>query len=394
MKVLSSQSRLEKIVADILFDMATRDRLMSGRGNAMLVCSSIYQACKTYELFSQTHLKGKCAIVTSYSPTTSDIKGEESGEGLTERMRKYDIYRRMLADYFDESEDAAVGKVEKFETAVKEQFVDEPGQMKLLIVVDKLLTGFDAPPATYLYLYIDKHMRDHDLFQAICRVNRLDGDDKEYGYIIDYKDLFNSLELTGQEWSLHMVGGQVMFPVVGNNYRRLITVTPTDIVHERRLAAVTHAIEIGNTSEAARRFGVSRQSLHRWKALFEAYGAEALVPKTRRVPQMPNAAPLCVIERLGRLAVTYPQGGARWYAGELSDDEFSISKSCVQTHLNRLGMGRRSERLAAARASGVVHYWAGRRRRDRRSETPRGPVRVLPLVAGAPDDGCNWTVST
>ena len=64
--------------------------------------------------------------------------------------------------------------------------------MKLLIVVDKLLTGFDAPSATYLY--IDKHMQDHGLFQAICRVNRLDGEDKEYGYIIDYKDLFRSLE--------------------------------------------------------------------------------------------------------------------------------------------------------------------------------------------------------
>lgn len=59
-------------------------------------------------------------------------------------------------------------------------------------MVDKLLTGFDAPPATYLY--IDKEMRDHGLFQAICRVNRLDGADKEYGYIIDYKDLFHSLE--------------------------------------------------------------------------------------------------------------------------------------------------------------------------------------------------------
>jgi type I restriction enzyme R subunit len=64
--------------------------------------------------------------------------------------------------------------------------------MRLLIVVDKLLTGFDAPSATYLY--IDKKMRDHGLFQAICRVNRLDGDDKTYGYIIDYRDLFNSLE--------------------------------------------------------------------------------------------------------------------------------------------------------------------------------------------------------
>ena len=55
--------------------------------------------------------------------------------------------------------------------------------MKLLIVVDKLLTGFDAPPCTYLY--IDKSMQDHGLFQAICRVNRLDGDTKEFGYIVD-----------------------------------------------------------------------------------------------------------------------------------------------------------------------------------------------------------------
>ena len=63
--------------------------------------------------------------------------------------------------------------------------------MKLLIVVDKLLTGFDAP--TCSYLYIDKNMQDHALFQAICRTNRLDGDDKEFGYIVDYKDLFNKV---------------------------------------------------------------------------------------------------------------------------------------------------------------------------------------------------------
>ena len=64
--------------------------------------------------------------------------------------------------------------------------------MQLLIVVDKLLTGFDAPPATYLY--IDKNMQDHGLFQAICRVNRLDGEDKEYGYIVDYRDFSKSLK--------------------------------------------------------------------------------------------------------------------------------------------------------------------------------------------------------
>jgi type I restriction enzyme R subunit len=181
-KVLSSQSRLEKIVADILMDMETRDRLQSGCGNALLVSGSIYQACKFYELFDKTDLAGKCAIVTSYRPSQADIKGEESGEGLTERLRQYEIYNKMLNGQ----------EPEAFEKAVKKKFIDEPGQMKLLIVVDKLLTGFDAPSATYLY--IDKQMRDHGLFQAICRVNRLDGDDKEYGYVIDYKDLFKSLE--------------------------------------------------------------------------------------------------------------------------------------------------------------------------------------------------------
>jgi len=191
-KVLSSQSRLEQIVADILMDMETRDRLKSGRGNAMLVSGSIYQACKFYELFDKTDLHGKCAIVTSYQPSAADLKGEESGEGLTEKLRQYAIYQKMLAEWFHEAPERAVNRAEEFELAVKKKFIDAPGQMKLLIVVDKLLTGFDAPPATCLY--IDKQMRDHGLFQAICRVNRLDGDDKEYGYIIDYQDLFKSLE--------------------------------------------------------------------------------------------------------------------------------------------------------------------------------------------------------
>lgn len=191
-KVLSARDRLAKIVNDILVDMETRDRLQSGHGNALLVSDSIYSACRVFEMFQQTDLARKCAIITSYRPSTSDIKGEESGEGLTEKLRQYDIYRKMLADHFNEPEEKAMHKVEQFEKEVKKRFIDEPGQMKLLIVVNKLLTGFDAPPATYLY--IDKNMQDHGLFQAICRVNRLDGEDKEYGYIIDYKDLFRSLE--------------------------------------------------------------------------------------------------------------------------------------------------------------------------------------------------------
>jgi type I restriction enzyme R subunit len=193
-KVVSAEPRAKQIVQDILLDMETEPRLVSGRGNAMLVGESIYQACKFYEMFVNAGFGGKCAIVTSYVPNASEISKENSGEGKTEKLRQYDIYRRMLAEYFGEPADVASTpeKVERFEQEVKQKFIDEPGQMRLIIVVDKLLTGFDAPSATYLY--IDKKMRDHGLFQAICRVNRLDADDKTYGYIVDYRDLFNSLE--------------------------------------------------------------------------------------------------------------------------------------------------------------------------------------------------------
>ncbi|CAD7774546.1 MAG: hypothetical protein KBONHNOK_00732 [Candidatus Methanoperedenaceae archaeon GB50] len=199
-KLYSSRSRMEKIVADIFFDFETKPRLATGRGNAMLVAGSIYEACKYYEIFKSRGFD-KVAVVTSYRPGIATIKGEETGEeGEAENIKKYEIYRRMIAEFYDISEEEAVKDywIDKFEKDVKKRFVEEPGQMKLLIVVDKLLTGFDAPSATCLY--IDKPMRDHGLFQAICRVNRLDdkdrGDelDKDYGYIVDYRDLFNCME--------------------------------------------------------------------------------------------------------------------------------------------------------------------------------------------------------
>ena len=212
-KVLSSQSRLDKIVGDILLDMENCDRLRSGRGNALLVAGSVYEACKFYELFCKAGFNGKCAIVTSYVPSVASIKGETSGEGDTERLEKYKTYRQMLAEWFDEDPDKACSRVEEFEKAVKKQFKEQPGQMKLLIVVDKLLTGFDATPATYLY--IDKQMRDHGLFQAICRVNRLDGEDKEFGYIVDYKDLFNSLEGAVKDYTSGALDGYDKEDVAG-----------------------------------------------------------------------------------------------------------------------------------------------------------------------------------
>lgn len=189
-KVLSSQSRMERVVNDIVFDFSTKPRLSSERGNAMLVASSIYEACRYFELFQRTPLKGRCAVVTSYNPQTRDITLEDTGANTeTEREFIYNTYTELLQHVAAEP---GKTRTETYEDAAKARFTKEPATMRLLIVVDKLLTGFDAPPCTYLY--IDKPMQDHGLFQAICRTNRLDGEDKPYGHIVDYKDLFRKLE--------------------------------------------------------------------------------------------------------------------------------------------------------------------------------------------------------
>ena len=176
-KVYSSRKRLEVIAEDVIADFDIKNRLADGNGNAMLVADSIYSACKYYETFQSRGFK-QCAIVTSFVPLAGNLRTEVED---AEEFEKYEVYKKMLNGQ----------TAEDFEAEAKRKFIEEPAQMKLLIVVDKLLTGFDAPPCTYLY--IDKSMHDHGLFQAICRVNRLDGEEKDFGYIVDYKQLFGDL---------------------------------------------------------------------------------------------------------------------------------------------------------------------------------------------------------
>ncbi|MGO9257656.1 MAG: type I restriction endonuclease subunit R [Bryobacteraceae bacterium] len=188
--VLSSRGRMDRVVSDIVFDFSVKPRLSSERGNALLVASSIYEACKYFTLFQKTPFKGRCAVVTSYNPQTRDITMEETGAVTeTDKQFIYNTYADLLRDVDPAPHKT---KTETYEDRAKDLFKKEPAHMRLLIVVDKLLTGFDAPPCTYLY--IDKSMQDHGLFQAICRVNRLDGEDKDFGYIVDYKDLFKKVE--------------------------------------------------------------------------------------------------------------------------------------------------------------------------------------------------------
>ena len=188
--VLSSSLAMERVVSDIVFDFSVKPRLSSERGNAILVASSIYEACKYFTLFQKTPFKGKCAVVTSYNPLAQDVTQEEIGANTeTDKQFIYNTYTELLKDV---EAKPGMTKTETYEEKAKALFTKQPANMKLLVVVDKLLTGFDAPPCTYLY--IDKSMQDHGLFQAICRTNRLDGDDKDFGYIVDYKDLFKKVE--------------------------------------------------------------------------------------------------------------------------------------------------------------------------------------------------------
>jgi type I restriction enzyme R subunit len=187
--VLSSKTRSEKIIKDIIYDFKIKPRLSSSFGNAILIAGSIYEAARYYEMFQSTPLKDKCALITSYNPAIRDITTEDTGEKTeTGKEYVYNIYSELLEDV---SPEPGKSKSETYEDKAKIKFIKEPINMKLLIVVDKLLVGFDAPPCTFMY--IDKRMQDHGLFQAICRVNRLDTEDKDFGYIVDYKDLFSKL---------------------------------------------------------------------------------------------------------------------------------------------------------------------------------------------------------
>lgn len=189
-RVVSSRSRMERVVEDIIFDFSVKPRLSNQRGNALLVASSIYEACRYFDLFQNTAFRGKCAVITSYNPHIADTSLEDTGANTeTEKQTIFNIYTALLQNVDAQTNKS---KTEVYEDNAKKLFKEQPANMQLMVVVDKLLTGFDAPSCTYLY--IDKSMQDHGLFQAICRVNRLDGEDKLYGYIVDYQDLFPKVE--------------------------------------------------------------------------------------------------------------------------------------------------------------------------------------------------------
>ena len=180
-ELMSAGERKQRIIADIVEDFSLKPRLNDDRGTAILIAASIYDACHYYRLLQNTLFGPYCGIITSYEPNHNAISREPPN---SDERYKFDTYTQHVLRY---------GQTTKqYEDEAKRRFIQEPANMKLLIVVSKLLTGFDAPSCTYIYL--DDELHDHDLFQAICRTNRLDGDDKDYGHIVDFKELFGEVQ--------------------------------------------------------------------------------------------------------------------------------------------------------------------------------------------------------
>ncbi|MBO3703295.1 MAG: HsdR family type I site-specific deoxyribonuclease [Candidatus Accumulibacter sp.] len=180
-ELMSVAGRKREIIADIIGDFTLKPRLNNDRGTAILVAASIHDACHYFRLFQHTGFGAYCGIITSFEPNANAIAREPAN---SDERYKFDTYTQHVLKRSQTTK--------QYEDEAKRRFIEEPANLKLLIVVSKLLTGFDAPSCSYIYL--DNELRDHNLFQAICRTNRLDGDDKDYGHIVDYKQLFGDVQ--------------------------------------------------------------------------------------------------------------------------------------------------------------------------------------------------------
>ena len=169
-RVASSEQRLELIAVDI--NEHIKKTLKKSGFKAMLATQRKYDAIKYHEIFEEFG-----EIKSAY--VISSNEHEEFEGGHKEYVAK--AWQDTIRGY---------GSEEEYLKHVKDEFV-YGDEIDLLIVVDKLLTGFDAPRASTLY--IDKQLKEHNLLQAIARVNRL-YDGKDYGYIIDYRGLLGELD--------------------------------------------------------------------------------------------------------------------------------------------------------------------------------------------------------
>jgi type I restriction enzyme R subunit len=137
-ELMSAEERKERIVASIIHDFGVLPRLNNDRGTAILVAASIYDACQYYRIFRGKTFGQYCGIITSFEPQPGAIALEPAN---SDERYKFDTYTQHVLKTGQSTK--------QYEDETKRLFIEEPANLKLLIVVSKLLTGFDAPSCTY-----------------------------------------------------------------------------------------------------------------------------------------------------------------------------------------------------------------------------------------------------
>jgi len=181
-EVIASSEQRIKLIADDIYVHFTKFYKHS-YAKAMLATTSKFDAIRYKESFDE-YGDLKTAIVIS--PPDQREGYDEVDEEPKDRVIK--VWNKLMEAYSDPT---------KYEDHIKSEFVDGD-ELELLIVVDKLLTGFDAPRASVLY--VDKPMKEHTLLQAIARVNRL-YEGKDFGLIVDYRGLIQELDSAMRTYS-------------------------------------------------------------------------------------------------------------------------------------------------------------------------------------------------
>ena len=172
--ISETEQRIYSIAVDISDHFS---RNWKGSGFKAMLVTPKKQVAVTYKKFLDEIGKVSSAVLIT-EPDRRE--GEESAYGNT-RQEVKDFWKHMMDEY---------GTPKKYETNLINQFHnnDEP---EIMIVVDKLLTGFDEPKVAVMYL--DRNLNGHTLLQAVARVNRV-CDGKDYGYIIDYYGVLAELD--------------------------------------------------------------------------------------------------------------------------------------------------------------------------------------------------------
>lgn len=182
-RIASSDQRISMIAFDINEHFFKNYKTQGSSFKAMLATNGKVEAIRYLESFEELG-DLNCAVVIS--PPDQREGHEVVDVESKDKVQRF--WKRMMERY---------GTPEEYEDAIKDEFING-NEIDLLIVVEKLLTGFDAPRATVLY--IDKPMREHTLLQAIARVNRL-YEGKDYGFIVDYRGLLDKLDRALQMYS-------------------------------------------------------------------------------------------------------------------------------------------------------------------------------------------------